>query len=201
MMIAQVGLWLLLVLGVAAITVGLWRVLKYGEAAKMIPVFLIGVLLVGLGIWQLAFVGPFTRIADAILRRPGTESYGQALDAIAQGKVDASESSQLLESIVTQPVPGTDSLLASAEARATQPAIRSSIQRARSRLESDKLRAAVVADSLYRRDELDERAVAALPTTTRILVGEHVARAPLAFSRLHADSLRSIARAARVMSR
>ena len=201
MSIVKVGLSLLLALGVATIAVGLWRVVKFGEAVKMIPVFLFGVLFIGLAIWQLAFVDPFARIANAVRGNPSTGTYGAALDAIAQGDVDTSKGNKLLEDIVTRPVPGTDSLLADAEKRATRPAIRAAIQRARSRLMSEKSRAAIVADSLHQMHELGGREVAALPTTTRILVGEHVALRPEAFSRVHADTLRSIVRASRVVAR
>lgn len=178
---SDVGPWVMLILGSLTILGALYATVIAGQTRKSIIVlWIFGVAMVGIGSYGPVFLSDYGDFVNTLLSMnssPSKETYQQAFDKVAGGKLSGDYGDIVVRYAVNHPVEGTDSLLHTSIRTAKDPAGRQVLLSADTLL-TQKLATARLLSETVVRDTAAEQTIQNFDPATRSLVARSLLRLP-----------------------
>jgi hypothetical protein len=128
---SEIGPWLMLGLGALSIVAALYATVFLRPVKKgLIVLWIFGLAMLGIGSYGPMFLseyGSFVSTMTSLNATPSKETYQQAFDKVASGKLTGDYGNIVLRYAVNHPVEGTDTLLRASIGTATNPAGRNAL--------------------------------------------------------------------------
>jgi hypothetical protein len=179
------GPWVLVALGAIVIVAGVFILFRReARVALVMMSFVFGVLLCGLGVFGITFLDSYARflktseILTAVMQAPSDQTYSQALDAVASGKVDPAQGQALLTYMEARPTPQFGDLVRRKAVSAKDPRSRALLAATADDFGRREESAAKLAAGLAAKNQLTPAAVESLDQGSQVLVARHLEANP-----------------------
>lgn len=180
MNIAQIGPWILLVMGVGAFCAAGYQMLFVKAKPTTVVVFVFGGLFAGLSVYGPAFVDQylnFVKVVVPLQSNPSEKTYQAFFKSVGAGETSPEYAELGLAYVLDRPVAGTDKLLQSAATQATDPAGKAALERAHQDLAGKEIAAVQLAKTLKAQAN-PEATIKGMDSATRTLVSRELLRLP-----------------------
>ena len=147
--ITSIGPWALLALGIVVVLGALWLSVKGRQFKLILPAWIFGMALSGIGVYGPAFLKPYGEFLEPILsmmESPGTETYSAFFNDVAEGKMPEPYQNLGLSYALNNPIEHMDSILEDAEKKAPTESSKVPLTNARADLEARALASATLVD-------------------------------------------------------
>jgi hypothetical protein len=178
--IAILGPWILLAMGLALLASSIKLGFAQNMMKQMVLMVVTGTLLSGSSVWGLGFVRQYadflnsTNLISSMLSSPGAESYGEALDAVAQGDLKPEYSEAIVALATQRPIDGMDEIVSERIEKAPDAGGKTALTNMQTSLQQTEQTADLVVDKILAEGKPALDKVTALPPAARFFANKRL---------------------------